>query len=674
MHVRPGISGQTARYGYGPLTLAAIKGFTEIGLILLKHGANVEERAANGMTPIMAACSQGSLAMVTLLQGHGAMINVKNNIGETPLYCACSFGCCDVVQFLLRHGASVRKTTQDGDTALHVACIRGHVDVAEILLKNQANVNKAGQFQRSPLHCATLRNNKALIKLLIAFGADTELRDVYGNTATDLLASDAQRLRGGELRGPLTPPVPRAARLGTQRRSQSLEDLNQQFIPSELANSVATINKFMRLCKKQFPLARGLEQITFKTEIFAPQAPGFLQILSKDTNQSQWILISTIDCSGAIVRVYDPLSKIPHSHEAKCKIASQIRYTNVDRGHLVVQVMSVKQAQSNHDTGPLVMAYATDILLNRDATEVSYSETTALRKHLKECFRSKMMTAFPRQPQAKRSVMTPISSRLRTVSRPQQLPRNSISVLSHTRNRAVRSSSISAWYKMELFCICHLPYDNDMVKCSGCSRFFHPSCLYGNISIPEDANGTRYLQCFECSPHSQKHLTPIHQPNLNNSNLQYDLFVSYSYADIRFVRGTLMRKLDRRDGSGNHDLMICGRDWPIGGPIIDTIVEKMEQSVKAVAIISKGFLRGAYTHYEWQMMVHCKPYASAVILLDPPDSLEMSGYLRTLLASRMYLEWSDDPRRQQVFWQKLKRFLGTPLHVLRDEMAPPQDD
>ena len=162
----------------------------------------------------------------------------------------------------------------------------------------------------------------------------------------------------------------------------------------------------MRMCHKQFPLVRGMEQIRFRNEIFAAQAPGFLQILSKDVAQSQWILISTLECSGAIVRVYDPLLRDPHSYETKCKIASQIRYTTVDRGHLVVQVMSVKQGATNHDTGPLVIAMATDMLHNKDATGVIYSDTIALRRHMKDCFRNKKMTPFPRQTVTSRTPHT----------------------------------------------------------------------------------------------------------------------------------------------------------------------------------------------------------------------------------------------------------------------------
>ena len=70
---------------------------------------------------------------------------------------------------------------------------------------------------------------------------------------------------------------------------------------------------------------------------------------------------------------------------------------------------------------------------------------------------------------------------------------------------------------------------------------------------------------------------------------------------MKFVRNQFMKKLDRRDGNGCYDLMISDRDWPAGGCIVDTIVDKLVQSVKAIAIISKGFLNARFTHYEWQV-------------------------------------------------------------------------
>lgn len=54
-----------------PLTLAACGGHTELALLLLERGANIEEVNDEGYTPLMEAAREGHEEMVTLLLAHG---------------------------------------------------------------------------------------------------------------------------------------------------------------------------------------------------------------------------------------------------------------------------------------------------------------------------------------------------------------------------------------------------------------------------------------------------------------------------------------------------------------------------------------------------------------------------------------------------------------------------
>lgn len=54
-----------------PLTLAACGGHTDLALLLLERGANIEEVNDEGYTPLMEAAREGHEEMVTLLLAHG---------------------------------------------------------------------------------------------------------------------------------------------------------------------------------------------------------------------------------------------------------------------------------------------------------------------------------------------------------------------------------------------------------------------------------------------------------------------------------------------------------------------------------------------------------------------------------------------------------------------------
>jgi tankyrase len=58
----------------------------------------------------------------------------------------------------------------------------GFVDIAELLLKSGAMVNVPGCHNITPLHEAVMNNRLDIVKLLVMYGADAEVRDVSGMT------------------------------------------------------------------------------------------------------------------------------------------------------------------------------------------------------------------------------------------------------------------------------------------------------------------------------------------------------------------------------------------------------------------------------------------------------------------------------------------------------------
>jgi ankyrin repeat protein len=160
--------------------------------LLLDHGANVNARAASGLTPVLLVVRHSFSKSLDLLLEHGADVNIRDNGDNTPLHYAIEYGLSPVVEkllvagadpnapgwtalgaqpwyplfravywsgtrnengfdlgqiltrLLLDHGANAQLTTSNGWTALHLTAQFGSVDLAHLLVEHGADVNARG--------------------------------------------------------------------------------------------------------------------------------------------------------------------------------------------------------------------------------------------------------------------------------------------------------------------------------------------------------------------------------------------------------------------------------------------------------------------------------------------------------------------------------------------------
>jgi ankyrin repeat protein len=82
-------------------------------------------------------------------------------------------------RILVKGGADVNDAQPDGLSALVLAAHSGHGDVAALLLEHGADANAAGTGYTA-LHAAILRSDLALVKALVAHGADPNARIAKG--------------------------------------------------------------------------------------------------------------------------------------------------------------------------------------------------------------------------------------------------------------------------------------------------------------------------------------------------------------------------------------------------------------------------------------------------------------------------------------------------------------
>lgn len=198
--------------------------------LLVERGADLNARAATGITPLMVASMYtGNVEVVRLLLKKGARpisdkgvevrydssafffsvmagdvptaaalldagasvgtpMKVLGRITLTPLLFAASGGDLKMTEFLLSRGADANETDPDGISMLSWATIGNHGDMVKVLLKHGAKLERVDKFGMTPLLYAASINfgTTDVLEVLLSAGADRTAKTQQGLTARDL--------------------------------------------------------------------------------------------------------------------------------------------------------------------------------------------------------------------------------------------------------------------------------------------------------------------------------------------------------------------------------------------------------------------------------------------------------------------------------------------------------
>lgn len=147
--------------------------------LLITHGAELEEKDAQGNTPLHIADEHKT----EILLKNGANSKSIGSQGNTPLHYA---GSCKEIKLLISYGADVNARNSFGDTPLHST---GDAARAQLLITNGANVNSRNLNGETPLHllwgrafCYDYTEFVEITNILFNSGADMSAIDFYGRT------------------------------------------------------------------------------------------------------------------------------------------------------------------------------------------------------------------------------------------------------------------------------------------------------------------------------------------------------------------------------------------------------------------------------------------------------------------------------------------------------------
>ena len=123
---------------------------TKILDLLLKNGANVNERSSNGRTPLFFACREKSASLVSWLLQKGASATLATKKGATTLMAAAwAHQPPSVLKALLAKGVKINARDAAGETAIFYAADKGtmtqKLETIDFLQKNGAKINEVSK-------------------------------------------------------------------------------------------------------------------------------------------------------------------------------------------------------------------------------------------------------------------------------------------------------------------------------------------------------------------------------------------------------------------------------------------------------------------------------------------------------------------------------------------------
>ncbi|KAM8886141.1 histone-lysine N-methyltransferase EHMT1a isoform 2-T3 [Spinachia spinachia] len=167
-----------------PLHAAAAEGHQEICHMLVQAGANLDMFDEQQRTPLMAACENSNVDTVKYLLRAGASVGHKDIIGFTCLHLAAKLGHCDIVHHLLSKASKYINCQDDGGwTPITWAIEHKHKELVHLLLAKGADVNLRDKEENVCLHWAALSGCDDVALALLEAQCDLHAVNVHGDSA-----------------------------------------------------------------------------------------------------------------------------------------------------------------------------------------------------------------------------------------------------------------------------------------------------------------------------------------------------------------------------------------------------------------------------------------------------------------------------------------------------------
>lgn len=158
--------------GTTPLAICARYGPADAVARMLAGAAAADAVDSRGQTPLMWAAASGRIEAMALLLTAGAKVNQVSKGGFTPLFFAIKSGIAPATELLLAAGAKADYRGPENTSAAQLAMYQKNYGAAAIMVTRGANVAERDRTGEQLLHAAAAGGDEALIRALLAKGAD----------------------------------------------------------------------------------------------------------------------------------------------------------------------------------------------------------------------------------------------------------------------------------------------------------------------------------------------------------------------------------------------------------------------------------------------------------------------------------------------------------------------
>jgi hypothetical protein len=149
--------------------------------------------------------------------------------------------------------------------------------------------------------------------------------------------------------------------------------------------------------------------------------------------------------------------------------------------------------------------------------------------------------------------------------------------------------------------------------------------------------------------------TPVDCRNDDTSEFAYDVFISYSDSNGKFVKKVLVPELEAKR---HVRVMVHDRDFIPGNFVVDNIVNAITKSRKTMILMSRDFLRSAWCvremNYARMEALHTERNVLLVMMLEPVTVKGLPLEIMDILRNQTYLELPEDQAHEEVFWDRVR--------------------
>ena len=173
-----------------PLTISIMRQFTDLSLLLIKYGANVNFQNYHGLTPLIMAIQYKQVKVaLAIINTKSVDINMQDSANYTALIWAAveswkeKEDCISIVTALINKKVNIELRDKYGLTALMNAAQNNNIEIVKLLADNGADVNAQDYKNGTALTTAAYNGHYNVVDFLIKAGAKLDIQDNEQSTA-----------------------------------------------------------------------------------------------------------------------------------------------------------------------------------------------------------------------------------------------------------------------------------------------------------------------------------------------------------------------------------------------------------------------------------------------------------------------------------------------------------